>query len=225
MVFQELCGQSHITSVDMHGSMKRLFLPCCLPSGGEAPGADFSGQQSRHTTGQRQITGHDLAWKLQQIRFLMSQSTSSSPAGTCLGSQLLITAGAKMPAADPGAAWDQLGRQLPSLCSAEGGWQGPEDRGEAILVKEQQHSLYSTGSATCRGASGGGLPGRGGHSCVVLWAQTKPGQNCLQPISHGARLAGEGVSRITGPPCPLRGGRGQEGSIPRHLSSTNYLPA
>lgn len=43
------------------------------------------------------------------------------------------------------------------------------------------------------------------------------------PTAH-LRLAGEGASRISGPPCPLRGGRGQ-GSIPRPLSSSNYLPA
>lgn len=112
------------------------FPPCCLPSGGEAPGSDFSGQQSRHRIGQRQVTGHDLAWKLEQIRFLMSQSASSCSAGIRLGSQLLITAGVKMPAAGPGAACAQLGGQLPSLCSAEGGWQGPCIPGrEAILVK------------------------------------------------------------------------------------------
>jgi hypothetical protein len=115
-VSQELCGQSH-HNVDMVGAIKILFYLVVFLVVERS--LTFLASSPDIEQGQRQVTGHNLAWKLQQIQFLTSHSTSSSPAGTCLGAQLLITAGVKMPAAGPGAAWDRLGTQLPSLCFAE----------------------------------------------------------------------------------------------------------
>lgn len=93
------------------------------------------------------------------------------------------------------------------------------------MSKGQQHSLWSTGprAATCRSMSGEGLPGRGGQSCVALWAKL----SFLQPISRGARLAGKEASGITSSQCPQRGGRGQErfpGFEQYELSSCPELP-
>lgn len=67
---------SHRTSVDMHGAMKLLFYraaflvvkrPQALPLLG-------SSRDTEQVT--RQVAGHALAWKLHQIRFLLSQSAS-----------------------------------------------------------------------------------------------------------------------------------------------------
>lgn len=91
---RELYGQSH-HSVDMHGAMKILFYLVAFLVVERPQALTFLVSSPDIEQGQRQVTGHNFAWKLQQIQFLMSQSTLPSLAGTCLGSQLLITAGVR----------------------------------------------------------------------------------------------------------------------------------
>lgn len=69
---QACCSYEKVQSfrdyVGMHGGHEDTFLlcpPCCLPSGGEAPGSNFLDNSPDIGQGQGQVTAHDLAWKLQ----------------------------------------------------------------------------------------------------------------------------------------------------------------
>lgn len=66
-MFQELCGKSHITNVDVHGAMKRLLYLAAFLVVERPQALTFLDSSSDIEQGPKQVTGHDLAWKLQQI--------------------------------------------------------------------------------------------------------------------------------------------------------------
>lgn len=113
---------SHTTTVDIHEAMQILFCLASFLVVGRPQALTFLDSSPDTEQGQRQVTGQDLAWKLQQIRFLVGQSTSFSLAGICLGSHLLLTAGVTVPAMAqvlPGPSW--VGGSLLSALQKEVG--------------------------------------------------------------------------------------------------------